>query len=416
MRTSAKRVLFAVLCVTFATSGVRAGDEKKPDATPKADDAAWLPPLTAFRADRHDSRRDIRVPPSMFPDLVFTPAEWDGKEDVEVFWKRRAAAFNELCPRLLGKAVLKIEPTDDALRKLLKAHTHQLILEYQEHLKPIEGRPLSDAGRPGVNLLEIQSTLAELLREQPKELVPWLEELIVAAKQFERFTRLRVEVGSLRPPEVMSMTRVRLQLELVLWRAKNPQAEPSKTQPTTAREKAVPAEGDWIAGTKVPPTLFPDIVPPVVAGVLGNSGWSSFAFARRMARYTDRCPRLFGVVALKIEPTDDTARKLLKARLHQGTLQFQLPQWNQHSGPDPNSFVLDANCLLDIQAAATELWAEQPKELVPWLEELLVAAKDQEQYTQRRVEAGAYKPQLLNYATQTRLKIEMGLWKAKNAK
>ncbi|MBN9119354.1 MAG: hypothetical protein J0I06_09360 [Planctomycetes bacterium] len=71
--------------------------------------------------------------------------------------------------------------------------------------------------------------------------------------------------------------------------------------------------------------------------------------------------------------------------------------------------------MLDIQSAATELWAKQPKELVPWLGELLIAAKEHERFTHVRVLNGSAAPSELTAASRLRLKIEAELWKAKHA-
>lgn len=414
MRALAGRVWIAVAYAALGVGVVNAGDAK-PATKEQADDAAWLPPITAYRVDWRES---IPLPPSVFPNLVVTPLKWDKKEDVGEFQKRREVSFDKLCPRLLGNAALRIEPTDDPLRKLLKARAHQLVLEYQEEQRPrdIGGPDQHVSAREATHLLEIRSVLAELYAGQPRELIPWLEELVVASKVFEWYARLCVEAGALKPQKMGSVVRVRLQLELALWSAKNPDAEPVKKQPAKKTEPA-PVGGNWLADKKVPPSLFPDIVPPALEKSDWDRHWLSLAIIQRVMRYAALCPRLFGTIALKVEPTDDVARKLLKARLHQGTLQFQLTQRQEiYGGSDPNDFILDASCLLDMQAAATELWGGQPKELVPWLEELLVAAKDQEPSTQQRAEAFAVKPQRLNYATQVRLKIEAELWKAKNAK
>lgn len=418
MRTVVKRVLFTVVCAALGVGGVNAGDAK-PAAKEAADDAAWFPPVTAYRVNWRDSpRKSIPLPPSAFPGLTVTPVEWDKKEDTYSFMMARERSLGKLCPRLRGQAALKIEPTDDALRKLLKARAHQLILEYQEEQRPyaISGPEPYLTVRYGNHLLEMRSVLTELHVGQPKELTPWLEELIVAAKELERYARLRVEAGALKPNEMAFATCVRLQLESALWGMKNPGAEPVRGQPVRTGEKA-PIEGHWLADKKVAPSLFPDLVPPALEESDFDRHWWALVVARRVLQYAALCPRLFGTSALKIESTDDTARKLLKARLHQGTLQFRLTQQRPIGIPsNPSDFILDASCLLDMQAAVAGLWLGQPKELVSWLEELLIAAKDQERYTQRQIEARVVRQPQLNHATQVRLKIEAELWKAKNAK
>jgi hypothetical protein len=72
-------------------------------------------------------------------------------------------------------------------------------------------------------------------------------------------------------------------------------------------------------------------------------------------------------------------------------------------------------CLTDVRTTATALWGDQPKELVLWLEEVVLATKEMEQYVLLRVVNGTDPPQALNYARRHRLKAEAELWKVKNA-
>ncbi len=158
-----------------------------------------------------------------------------------------------------------------------------------------------------------------------------------------------------------------------------------------------------------PPSAFPDLVVPEQNPPDRD---------KRSAEFQKLCPRLFEATVLKVEATDDTFRKLLKARLHQGTLEFQYVQRGLNhamggQGPDSLQYQL---CLLDMQAAATELWAKEPKELVPWLEELLLAAKEWERLMEIRARNRGIAPTQLHLATRTRLKMEAELWKAKNPK
>jgi RNA polymerase sigma factor (sigma-70 family) len=160
--------------------------------------------------------------------------------------------------------------------------------------------------------------------------------------------------------------------------------------------------------TKAPRTAFPEVALPEPAGQGTDA---------RVEQLTRRCPRLAGKTPVEVAPTDDTLRKLLKARLHQGALELQsllevlrIGNWGQAQ------WVEMCELLADMRAAATELWAGQPKELVPWLEELVLVAKEMERYAQLRAEAGANPPQDVNAARRYRLAAEAALWKAKNAK
>ncbi|MBP3954004.1 hypothetical protein J8F10_01660 [Gemmata sp. G18] len=179
--------------------------------------------------------------------------------------------------------------------------------------------------------------------------------------------------------------------------------------------KDKPQSGDWLPELKrglipLPPSAFPDIVPPKPAKNEADS-------KRYLEQLAKSCPRLCGKIPLKIEDGDDTLRKLMKARLHQGILSLGGYQEGQAiAGIDPSGVAEYQACLEDVLQASRELWGKQPKEFVPWLEELLVEAKAYEQYTIRRVEAGAIRFQSQSIATRNRLKLEAELWKAKNPK
>jgi hypothetical protein len=188
------------------------------------------------------------------------------------------------------------------------------------------------------------------------------------------------------------------------------------TRPGPAAEAAVvpaaeqpPIEGNWIPNRsgEVAPSAFPDLMAPQGPGNLMDYG----------AELARLCPRLFGDAgAVTIEPTDDNYRRLLKARLHQGRLEvrdklqlIQIGNWM------PEDYIGLIDCLEDMRAAAQELWANDPKTLVPWLEEFVICAKEFERVTAARVRTGTVPPYALNLAQRYRLKVEAALWKAKAA-
>lgn len=195
-----------------------------------------------------------------------------------------------------------------------------------------------------------------------------------------------------------------------------PVAPPPRAKPTDAdwlpKRGSDPGSGNggvrFADGIANAPTVFPEIGLPEDAKVGSEQYWAAFE---------KMCPRLFGHLTLKIEATDDTLRKLLKARLHQAAFQFELFYRIRgiSSGPGPN-YDRHRMCLLDIQATAAELWAGQPKELVPWLEELLVASKEHERRMREHVLVGTVSGGEMVAARCVRLKIEAELWKAKNPK
>lgn len=219
------RVAMAV--VVGAVCALTSGGRELPVAPPpraKPTDADWLPKRGSDpKAKEYERLKDLAAdPPTAFPDLVILP-----RKDLRD-WKPGTLnpdqeALAKACPRLHGTIALTIEPTDDTLRKLLKARLHQGALEFQQHQKLVEihGVPWP-ATIYHTCLQDIQSTAAELWTRQPNELVPWLEELVIAGKVLERNTRMRVYIGTVHLKELHTVSRLRLKIEAELWKAKNP--------------------------------------------------------------------------------------------------------------------------------------------------------------------------------------------------
>ncbi len=155
------------------------------------------------------------------------------------------------------------------------------------------------------------------------------------------------------------------------------------------------------------PTAFPELVPPI-RGVGDPKG------EKLEAEFEKLCPRMAGKTELVIDPTDDTLRKILKARLHLGVIEMLRFRDRIRTGAyTPDSFSLIIECLTDMQAVAMELWGGQPKELIPWLEELVIVAKQMERFVRLRVEIGADPPQILDAVRRHRFRAETALLKAK---
>ena len=171
-------------------------------------------------------------------------------------------------------------------------------------------------------------------------------------------------------------------------------------------EKGKPVEGDWIPkpgadGTSAVPSAFPELTlsefPPT------DEGRKS-----REEQLAKRCPRLTGKTAVTVAPTDDALRKVLKARLHQGTLELQetltvIRMGGKWDWPQQAAMY---ELLTDIRATATELWSAQPKELIPWLEELVVLTKEFERVHRVRVTLGTDTPRSVALAARHRLAVE----------
>jgi hypothetical protein len=128
------------------------------------------------------------------------------------------------------------------------------------------------------------------------------------------------------------------------------------------------------------------------------------------------CPRILGDEPPAAVSADDTYRRLLKARLHQGRIYLkkvyeiiEIGNWN------PAHFSVVILCLDDMRTVANELWDNDRKVLIPWLEEFVIMGKEVEQFIQDRVGAGTEPPQNIHAAQRHRLEAEAALWKAKNA-
>jgi hypothetical protein len=191
--------------------GTPAPEPEKPKPQPakeKPADENWLLEI--------NYKGPIRSFPSAFPDLKVPepPKNADGKQREELFAKT--------CPRMGLKIAITIEATDDPLQKLLKARLQAGVHEMYRYREMIRIGAWIDVyhGRVIECLADMQVVVLELWRGQPKELIPWLEELVVTAKEFERFVRIRVELGTTGPQNLDAAIRLRLAAEAALWKAK----------------------------------------------------------------------------------------------------------------------------------------------------------------------------------------------------
>ena len=191
--------------------------EPAPPEKGKSAEDDWLPGLDAKRHMFPPGMANFKALPTAFPELEIPQRVPDDQNYRELFAK--------LCPRLTGKTGLVIEPTDDPLRKLLKARLNEGVT----YIQRIRERIRIGAFSPDVRLeyfeclADSQATVTELWSNQPKELIPWLEELVIVAKEFERFTYLRMSIGT-DPPHAFDAARLhRFKAEATLWKAKKKQ-------------------------------------------------------------------------------------------------------------------------------------------------------------------------------------------------
>lgn len=404
-------------CVVLLTAAACGAAETAPP--PRAVSELWLPtaPPHAF-----NDRGEVTVAtPSAFPNLIFVrpPRPLDNSPDAwQAYEKALREAEERAWPRLHGALALEIDPADSPPHKLLKWRLTQGAWErYWHSLPQFHSGPARPFAQPFESLADLRATVVELWAGRPDELVPWLEELVTEAKEDERFVRLRVEAGALVPLHLHYVTRHRLRVEADLWKATH--ADPPRVGDQPAKKGDAKPQPDvlgWLHPR--PPSLFTDLVPPATDR---PGGWGFLADVRVWCRLVAACPRLSGSPGLTIEADDGTLRRLLKARLHQGALELAWHRAGEAGaymrvGPRRGEPSIRHDCTADILATAVELFGRESKELTPWLEELLIDAKGFEQYTARRVEAGACAPSDLTAATRSRLKVEAELWKVRNAK
>jgi hypothetical protein len=197
-----------------------------------------------------------------------------------------------------------------------------------------------------------------------------------------------------------------------LARSGNPPVAPT-IQATLPRDVAAqadpPIKGDWLPKKDARgkeanvPTAFPDLKPP--------DPRKEKDFPKSLKKL---CPLILGDDPPAIVPTDDTARRLLKARLHQGRVEL-MRNWevvaSGHWNPDYMSELFQ--CLKDMRTVTLELWGNDPKVLTPWLEEFVIMGKMVEDFLRLRVEDGNEPSLSIHTGQRHRLEAEAALWKAK---
>lgn len=184
-----------------------------------------------------------------------------------------------------------------------------------------------------------------------------------------------------------------------------PVPQPELTAPVVAAAPEPPADGDWLPRklTDPVPTAFPDLKLPDRTKIRPGD------YDEELAKL---CPRFFGKEPITIDPTDDTYRRLLKAQLHQAALGVRaLRQQLEVGAWTPERWARLFRCCEDMRATATELWANDPKKLRPWLEEFVILAKEWERVARLRLNTGVEEPSVLSEAQHRRLDAEAALWK-----
>jgi hypothetical protein len=219
---SRKWVVLAVCSGALGAGGVfalSASGKLAPPAEEKPATEDWLPKRVELKpGDSSTTQVWLGLVPSAFPELVIPEGDpKDPKAD-----EKREEQFKKLCPRLSGKAELRIEPTDDMLRKLLKARLHQGVWELvlvREVIRTGSWNP-QFRGQVSECIADVRDTAVELFGGQPKELIPWLEEVVIQAKEWERMHLRRVQKGIDSAQAYAPVVRHRLKAEETLLQAK----------------------------------------------------------------------------------------------------------------------------------------------------------------------------------------------------
>jgi hypothetical protein len=204
-----------------ARSAPVGADDPIPPAKDKPKDE-WVPKLVLVEGVLEDLPRSVAwvdAPPSAFPELKLPP----DRATNGTFGESYNAAVAKLCPRVLGKTALAIEPTDGVPEKLLKARLQRGIFQWVRHRELLRCGTLNTSYSAEIveGLTDMGAVCLELWGGQPKELIPWLEELVLAAKEFEQFQTVRALRENAPPVRVDLAVRHRLHAELTLWKAKN---------------------------------------------------------------------------------------------------------------------------------------------------------------------------------------------------
>jgi hypothetical protein len=181
----------------------------------------WIPKIRLIDGVLEDMPKSVAwvdAPPSAFPELKLPEREAD-----DPFGTKYDAAVTKLCPRVLGKTPLTIEPTDDTPQKLLKARLQRGIIQWVRHREILRCELLNWGAAPEIveDLADMEAICLELWGGQPKELVPWLEELVIEAKEFESFQLARALSNNAPPYRLDLAVRNRLRAETTLWKVKN---------------------------------------------------------------------------------------------------------------------------------------------------------------------------------------------------
>jgi hypothetical protein len=114
---------------------------------------------------------------------------------------------------------------------------------------------------------------------------------------------------------------------------------------------------------------------------------------------------------------DDTYRRLRKEQLQAGARFIYKFRIRMEIGSYQSSEFLNfLSGLDDMRAVTLDLWATDPRNLTPRLEELVIVAKDAELFTNTRVITGTDPPQQLDQAMRHRLEVEAALWKVLHPK
>jgi hypothetical protein len=174
-------------------------------------------------------------------------------------------------------------------------------------------------------------------------------------------------------------------------KVEGPKAPPSGPVAPGARPK-------W--ATEIPTGAFPELVARAPGADLAKL-----------------CQKTFGITEIAPGPAEDTSRRLLTTSLSQFVRYIQLVSPGFRNGTlGSDHFLNYLHVLEEIRGLVAELWPNEPKTIIAWLEEVVILHKDAEQLIRIKIEAGEESQVNLSIAIAHRLRAEDALWKAKNPK
>lgn len=307
-------------------------------------------------------------------------------------------------PKAADKDLLKPEPGDDELRKLLKERHNAATREYAIYNSRIEIDPLAWILEQMLACNRRRAEVALELFSKPEDQVRILQTLFDEAKKLETVVENRFRAGGVAGALSVDVEKARggrLDVEIMLVKAKR-LAKPA-SPPVPGGDKPKPLASE--------PTAAP---PP---GDLKKAQERIRLEIEKLGKVIESSKQLENEF-LKPDPGDDELRKLLKERYSVATREYTIPPRTRRE-IDPLSPFLNGLCTSSRRRSeiALELFPK-PDDQVGILEGLLAQAKQTELVVQNRIRMGGMSgvlPHDYEKVLGARLDVEIMLAKAKRS-